>query len=70
MNIRIANSYRTVSNEALCIIAGLISIGIKIEETAKLLQISKRIKRVDYISNYDRTTNWSQNIDYDVQPKD
>jgi ribonuclease HI len=65
MNIRIAKSYRTVSNEALCIITGLIPIDIKIEETAQLLQITNRNKR-----EYDRKTNWPQNIDYDVQPKD
>ena len=45
MNIRIAKSYRTVSNEALCVITGLNPIDIKIEETAQLLQISKRNKR-------------------------
>ena len=70
MNIRIAKSYRTVSNEALCIITGLIPIDIKIEETAQLLQITKSIKGVEDITNYDRTTNRPQNIDYDVQPKD
>jgi len=35
INTRIAKAYRTVSNEALCIIMGLIPINIKIEETAK-----------------------------------
>ena len=35
INIRIAKAYRTVSNEALCVITGLIPIDIKIEETAK-----------------------------------
>jgi hypothetical protein len=35
INIRIAKTYRTVSNEALCAIMGLIPINIKIEETAK-----------------------------------
>jgi hypothetical protein len=42
MNIRIAGAYRTVSNEALCVITGLISIHIQIEEAAKLYE---RIKR-------------------------
>ena len=32
INIRIAKSYRTVSNEALCILTGLTPIAIKIEE--------------------------------------
>jgi hypothetical protein len=35
INIRIAKAYRTVSNEALCVIRGLIPINIKIEEKAK-----------------------------------
>jgi hypothetical protein len=35
INIRIAKAYRTVSNEALCVITGLIPINIKIEETGK-----------------------------------
>jgi ribonuclease HI len=70
MNIRIAKSYRTVSNEALCIITGLILIDIKIEETAQLLLITKRNKREEDMTKYDRNTNWPQYIDYDVQPKD
>jgi hypothetical protein len=56
MNIRIARSYRSVSNEALCIITDLIPIYIKIEENAQLLQITNRNKR-----EYDRKTNWPQN---------
>ena len=41
INIRIAKAYRTVSNEALCIITGLIPINIKIEEAAKLHEMTK-----------------------------
>ena len=41
INIRIAKAYRTVSNEALCIITGLIPINIKIEETGKYYEITK-----------------------------
>jgi hypothetical protein len=33
INIRIAKAYRTVSNEALCVITGIIATNIKIEET-------------------------------------
>jgi len=33
INIRIAKANRTMSNEALCVITGLIPINIKIEET-------------------------------------
>ena len=42
INIRIAKAYRTVSNEALCIITGLTPIDIKIEETGKFYDITKR----------------------------
>jgi hypothetical protein len=35
INIRIAKAYRTVSNEELCVVPGIIPISIKIEETAK-----------------------------------
>ena len=38
INIRIANSYRTISNEALCILTGLTPIAIKIEETLQLYE--------------------------------
>jgi hypothetical protein len=41
INIRIAKAYRTVSNEALCVITGLMSINIKIEEAAKLYELTK-----------------------------
>jgi len=41
INIKIAKAYRTMSNEALCVITGLIPIHIKIEETAKYYEIVK-----------------------------
>ena len=41
INIRIAKAYRTVSNEALCIITGLMPIHIKIEEAVKLQEPTK-----------------------------
>jgi hypothetical protein len=43
--IRIAKSYRTVSNEALCTITGLTPIDIKIEETAQFFQTTKVNKK-------------------------
>ena len=57
INIRIAKAYRTVSNEALCAITGLIPINIKIEETAKFYE---SIKGND--NRYDRdmeVKNWA-----------
>jgi hypothetical protein len=41
INIRIAKTYHTVSNEELCVITGIISINIKIEETAKYYECIK-----------------------------
>ena len=41
INIRIAKAYRTVSNEALCVLTALIPINIKIEETAKYYESVK-----------------------------
>ena len=41
INIRLARAYRTVSNEALCLITGLTPIDIKIEETAQLYQLTR-----------------------------
>ena len=43
INLKMAKVYRTVSNEALCIINGIISINIKIEEIAELYEITKRV---------------------------
>jgi len=42
INLKIAKAYRTVSNEALCIINGVTPINIKIEEIGKLYEITER----------------------------
>ena len=36
-----AKTYRTLSNEALCILAGMTYIAINIEETAQFYQLKK-----------------------------
>ena len=55
INLRIAKSYRTVSNETLCVINGIIPINIKIEETGKFYEITKGIG-----TQYDREMeNWN-----------
>jgi hypothetical protein len=41
INIKIAKAYRTVSNEAVCVLAGLTSMAINVEEMAKLCQLTK-----------------------------
>jgi RNA binding protein fox-1 len=56
INIRIAKSYRTVSNEALCMITGLTPIDIKIEETTQFFQITKGNKKEEEQINHDTRT--------------
>jgi len=41
INLRIAKAYRTVSNEALCVLNGITPIHIKIEEISRLYEITK-----------------------------
>jgi hypothetical protein len=41
INIKIAKAYRTVSNEALCVLTGLTPIDIKIEEAAQLYHLTR-----------------------------
>ena len=41
INIKIARAYRSVLNEAVCVITGLMPINIKIEEATKYYTISK-----------------------------
>jgi hypothetical protein len=41
INIKIAKVYRTVSNEALCVLKGLTPIAIKIEEMARLYKLKR-----------------------------
>jgi len=62
INIRIAKSYRMVSNEALCMITGLNPIDIKIEEIARLFQITKgNIKRkFSSIKTREQNTDFTQ----------
>ena len=43
INLRIAKAYRTVSNEALCVINGITPIHIKIEAIGRLYEITQGI---------------------------
>ena len=45
INIKIAKAYRTVSNDALCILTGLTPIDIKIQEAAEYYQLTKGNKK-------------------------
>jgi hypothetical protein len=59
INIRIAKSYRTVANEAVCIITGLTPIDIKVNETAQFFQITKGNNKEEEQFDYDtRTKHW------------
>jgi hypothetical protein len=41
INFKMAKAYRTVSNEALCLLTGMTPIDIKIEEAAQLYQLTR-----------------------------
>ena len=61
INIWIAKSYRTVSNETLCMITGLTPIDFKIEETTQFFQITKGNKKEEEQIDYDTSTkHWLQ----------
>jgi uncharacterized protein with ParB-like and HNH nuclease domain len=53
INIILARAYRTVSNEALCLITGLTSIGLKIEEAAQLYQLTRGSGREEAMVDQD-----------------
>ena len=54
INIKIAKAYRTVSNEALCIITGLKPIHIKITETAELYNIGRGNSYKKFKNDHDK----------------
>ena len=55
INIRIAKAYRTVCNEALCIITGLTPIYIRLEETALYYHHIKEGRKDEAIIDKDMT---------------
>ena len=75
INIRIAKAYRTVSNEALCVIMGLIPINIKIE-TAKyyesvkgqghLLDREMEVKHWTHPANTVGITDWQEDGNHNI----
>jgi len=58
INIKIAKAYHTVSNDALCVIMGIIPLNIKIEETAKYYECIKGNGNL-----IDRSGNGSKTLD-------
>jgi len=57
INIQIAKAYRTVSNDALCIITGLTPIHIKIKETAELYKIVRGTRHKNSLIDHDKPPN-------------
>jgi ribonuclease HI len=53
INIKMAKAYRTVSNEALCILSGITPIIIKIQESIQLYEIIRSNKREETLVDYD-----------------
>jgi len=53
INIKIEKAYRTVSNEALCILIGLTPIAIKIEEAAKPYQLTRGSRKEETMIDHD-----------------
>jgi len=64
INIKIAKAYRTVSNEALCIFTGLTPIAIKIEEAAKLYQLTRGSRKEETM-----TMTWGLNTGFTPQKR-
>jgi hypothetical protein len=54
INIKIAKAYRTVSNDALCIITRLTPIHIKIKETAELYKIVRGNGHKNSLTDHDK----------------
>ena len=54
INIKIAKAYRTVSNEALCIITGLYPIHLRIQETAELYKIVRGNRHKNLLIDHDK----------------
>ena len=56
INIKMAKACRAVSNEALCILTGQTPITIKIEEAAKLHQLTKGSRKEEVMIEHDTWT--------------
>ena len=57
INIKIAKAYRTVSNEAVCVLTGLTPIALKIEEIANLNELTKGSSNKNVIVDSDMEVN-------------
>jgi len=58
--IKIAKVYRTMANEALCMLTVLTPIDIKIEETCKFYQLNKCSSKVEALLDDMKVRYWHQ----------
>jgi len=68
INIKMAKAYRTVSNEALCVLTGMTPIDIKIEEAAKLYRLTRGSTKDN--EQFDRDTevkNWQHTAETNIR---
>jgi hypothetical protein len=71
INIKIAKVYRTLSNEALCILTGLTPITIKIEEAAKLYRLTRGSRKEEATIDHDvGVNNWLHPVEMTTIIKD
>jgi hypothetical protein len=57
INIKIAKAYRTVSNDVLCIIAGVTPIHVKIKEISQLHKIVRGNRHKNLPIDHDKLLN-------------
>jgi len=48
INIKMAKAYLTVSNEARCVLTGMMPIDIKIEQEPQLYQLTKGLQKIKH----------------------
>jgi hypothetical protein len=71
INIKMAKAYRTVSNDALCVITGMTPINIKIEEAAELYhQISGYMKDNEQFDNKKEARFWQHSAEAIIRPSE
>ena len=63
INIKIAKAYRTVSKEALCVLTGLTSITIEIEEAPQLYHIARSCGKDTRVETRIETQYWQHPVE-------
>jgi hypothetical protein len=71
ITLKIAKAYRTISQEALCILTGLTPINIKAEEVATLYNITtERNNQKFQMDEAEKPSNWLHSADVDIKKDD